>query len=416
MKKKFFLTIALLFTFTCILSQNPVLHWRFSNVQYLPGDSISFDVQMKCNVQGTFHSSTQVYFNYNPEVFGESIVGNNNVTWTPLELLEGDVAGAEKYSIVNCTDNTPSRLGIVLEANFLIPDPVFINEVDTTWKDFLNFKIKVQDPYKPVNIEFEDEYGGVGYMNGGQYYVDLTHPIETKYGYPPIYEGIYENDLLNYFPIPLGWLSGLVTDSVSGYPIAGALITADALSATTSGTGEYIMPVSIGTHIVTAEAQDYKMSTVTGVLIAEMDTTTVDFALTPLKGSLGGFIYDATNNNPVDGATIGVGGQYTGGSSPDGSYEINDIFPGIYVVTVTHPDYEPWIATGIEIFSDSITEMNAFLQTDLPVAHWRFSNVQYLPGDSISFDVQMKCNVQGTFHSSTQVYFNYNPEVFGESI
>ncbi|MBN1340099.1 MAG: hypothetical protein JXA03_12290 [Bacteroidales bacterium] len=58
--------------------------------------------------------------------------------------------------------------------------------------------MKVFDPTQNAGIEFLHNDGNYRLMDGGQYYLDVTHPIPTKYGDPPNYECIFMNDLLDF--------------------------------------------------------------------------------------------------------------------------------------------------------------------------------------------------------------------------
>ncbi|MBN1340791.1 MAG: hypothetical protein JXA03_15790, partial [Bacteroidales bacterium] len=204
MKTNFFFLFAIIAVGFASKAQTPVVSWRFANVQVIPGDSLRFDVQLKCSMAGTFHSATQIYFNYNTLAFGENIAGyppNHNdakIRLEMLELLHGELGGAPTYHIVNYANNKPYRFAVIQEANFVVPNPMFMNEVDTNWLGLLRFTIAIADPAQNAGIQFVPVDNQIGLMNGGQYYVDAAHPTETKYGNPPEYWGIYENDLMDY--------------------------------------------------------------------------------------------------------------------------------------------------------------------------------------------------------------------------
>lgn len=200
--KKFTLSLlTVLLGMSMVWAQNPIVHWRFANpVTYeeLGNCVFEFDVELSCDMAGTFHSDMQVYFNYNDLAFGQNIVSNANVTQERLELLLGDVGGTDKYIIYGPQDNKPNRYAILTEKVFPIANPTFMNEVPMlpTYGGFFKFKIVVQNQGELAGIEFVPEDAGVGIMNGGQYYLDAAHPAPTKYGDPPNYAGMYENDLL----------------------------------------------------------------------------------------------------------------------------------------------------------------------------------------------------------------------------
>ena len=182
-------------------AQEPVVHWRFANPVTYEDQGMcyfQFDVELSCDMAGTFHSDMQVYFNYNDLAFGQNIVLNNNVTHERLELMLGDVGGTNMYVIYGPQDNKPFRYAILTEKVFPIANPMFMNEVPMypTFGGFFQFTIMVQDQNELAGVEFVPSDGGIGIMDGGQYYLDATHPSATKYGVPPEYAGVYENDLL----------------------------------------------------------------------------------------------------------------------------------------------------------------------------------------------------------------------------
>ncbi|MBN1338134.1 MAG: LamG domain-containing protein, partial [Bacteroidales bacterium] len=179
----------------------PVLHWRFANetvFQDGPDCVLQFDVEVSCDVAGTFHSDMQLYFDYNTLAFGNNIVANGKITYERLGLLLGDLSGTPLYAMYGNIDNNPSRYALLSEATFVVANPTFMNEVPMlpVWGGYARFQIIIADQGQLAGIDFVPQDGGVGIMDGGQYYVDATHPAATKYGIPPGYEGVYENDLL----------------------------------------------------------------------------------------------------------------------------------------------------------------------------------------------------------------------------
>lgn len=69
----------------------------------------------------------------------------------------------------------------------------------------------------------------------------------------------------------------------------------------------------------------------------------VDFELRVTPGSISGRVTDATNGNPIEGATVTasntVTGNFTGVTAADGTYSIPNIDPGNYAVVATAPGY-----------------------------------------------------------------------------
>jgi hypothetical protein len=101
-------------------------------------------------------------------------------------------------------------------------------------------------------------------------------------------------------PAPRGELRGTVTDASSSAPIAGAtVITANGFLRTTSGTGAYAMGLPADTYQVKASAPGYGAKTVSGVVIANNATNTLNFALdpAPVMALVSAAASDAAGNN-----------------------------------------------------------------------------------------------------------------------
>jgi len=82
-------------------------------------------------------------------------------------------------------------------------------------------------------------------------------------------------------PRQTGILTGVVTDSGTGNPIAGASVTAGGYTAITFKNGVYqFSPLSPGSYSVTASEQGYFPSTATGVTVTNGGNTVQNFALT----------------------------------------------------------------------------------------------------------------------------------------
>ncbi|MBN1340790.1 MAG: hypothetical protein JXA03_15785 [Bacteroidales bacterium] len=202
MKKTINLTTLVLIS-ALIYSQNPVLHWRFANPVQLCVDTnnfFQFDVEVSCDYWGTYHHGLNEYIRYDTITFGSYVVSSGAIIYEPLELLEGNLGGWPLYNILLFVDNKPDIFALISEAGFSVANPMFMNEVPMlpNFGGVCRFTIKIKNANFTAGIGFVPEMGGVGLMDGNQYYLDATHPAATKYGNPPGYEGVYENDLLNW--------------------------------------------------------------------------------------------------------------------------------------------------------------------------------------------------------------------------
>jgi hypothetical protein len=355
MKKLYVLAAFALFSLT-VLSQ-PVLHWRFANPTVFnngTNDVLQFDVELSCTDAGTFHSSMQIFFDYSTLGFGTSIVANNKISYTRLALMQGQFSGTDKYNVVNTADNTDHTFAILTEAAILIPDATFMNEVPQlpAWSGFFQFQIIIADMAQVAGIVFRADR-----MDSGNYYVDATHPTETKYGIPPGYAGVYENDLLNYQLFNAGTLTGSVTD-LSANPIAGATVTAGAFSTTTLADGSYSMLVTSGTYDVTASAACHDPVTVTGVVMTLGSTIVENFTLPgDVNGTLSGTVTDLITLLPLGGVTV-TAGTFSTTTLADGSYTLGGVTPGTYDVVFSLATYLDYTVTGLPVPCNYITTVN----------------------------------------------------------
>lgn len=80
--------------------------------------------------------------------------------------------------------------------------------------------------------------------------------------------------------VPFGTISGTVTASGTGAPIANATVEiADGPTTTTNAGGQYALAVAAGTYTVEASATGYTSTTVAGVVVVAGQTTTTDIEM-----------------------------------------------------------------------------------------------------------------------------------------
>jgi len=98
----------------------------------------------------------------------------------------------------------------------------------------------------------------------------------------PSNDGEYSITHLSFVWVPIGNITGTVTNSITTDPIEGALVTVEgtSYSAITVSDGTYLIDeIEIGTYTITASAEGYYPLTTTGVEVLTFETTTVDFNL-----------------------------------------------------------------------------------------------------------------------------------------
>lgn len=148
-----------------------------------------------------------------------------------------------------------------------------------------------------------------------------------------------------------GSISGTITDSVTGLPIAGAKVTAGGCGrqATTGDDGTYtIANLAPGSYTVRAMKCHayYAKSYPTPVRVEQGQAVTgIDIALKPMgggggSGSISGTVIDAVTSEPIVGAKVTAGGcgrQAVTGD--DGTYTIAGLADGSYTVKAMKSGY-----------------------------------------------------------------------------
>jgi len=149
-----------------------------------------------------------------------------------------------------------------------------------------------------------------------------------------------------------GSIAGLVTDSVTGQPIAGAKVTAGCCG------GYYAMTGDDGRYVIqNLPAGDYPVKAMKcGTYVMKQYPTTVhvdegqavtgiDFALAPMggggNGSISGTVLDKRTNEPIAGVKVSAGccGRSTLTGS-DGTYSIAGLADGSYTVKAMKAGYQ----------------------------------------------------------------------------
>ncbi|HUW44673.1 MAG TPA: carboxypeptidase regulatory-like domain-containing protein, partial [Dehalococcoidia bacterium] len=140
--------------------------------------------------------------------------------------------------------------------------------------------------------------------------------------------------------IVLGSITGTVTDTEDGSPVAGATVSDGTRTTTTDATGEYnIANMPPGTYQVTASKSGYESSSLT-VTVLEGNTAVSDLSLVRIivPGTITGSVTDAEDGSPVAGAVVTDGTRMTT-TDATGEYTIANVPPGTYQVTASKAGY-----------------------------------------------------------------------------
>jgi subtilisin family serine protease len=137
---------------------------------------------------------------------------------------------------------------------------------------------------------------------------------------------------------PTGTMSGTVTNSSNGNPIAGATVNVVGPSnrtAFTNASGEYsFSALPVGSYDVTASAFGFASETANGVVVTEGNNTVQSFTLDPVAShSVSGTVADSDGipivngtvtilNTPIQPATTDASGNYSFPSVPEGTYDV----------------------------------------------------------------------------------------------
>ena len=158
-----------------------------------------------------------------------------------------------------------------------------IEVYDTDGTTLLEEQDTIGDPNADERLDWSCPQDGI-------YYVKIKHYSSATFG-----DGT-EYDLKVYrsiAPLP-GFVSGVVTDALSGQELSDVTISTDANASALSLTdGNYVMVHLTGTYDLTAQKTGYSLKSVLGVQVSEGGITSLNLALTPL-------LTDADNDGIVD--------------------------------------------------------------------------------------------------------------------
>ena len=164
----------------------------------------------------------------------------------------------------------------------------------------------------------------------------------------------------------MGMLTGIVRDSSTLLPVAGAVVSAGTKMDTTAADGSYTLYNLIpGVNSVTCSASGYT-SVARIAYITAWTATTLDIALLPCP-RVGGTVTDASTGLPLIGATVTVGGIYQTMSVAGGSY-LTPLIPmiGTQNILFGKTGYEDFITTVTLVSNSTVTVNAALIPTAVP--------------------------------------------------
>lgn len=184
------------------------------------------------------------------------------------------------------------------------------------------------------------------------------------------------NITLTPIPIPSYNLSGHIYNASDFQPIAEATveINLSIQTATTNDTGYYLFrSAPNGTYNITASALDYESNSTTITIIGS--DANLDIYLTPIspiptpKYKISGYITNANNNVPIQGANVSINTTPLSENYSDvyGYYQFSNISNGTYTILAWADGYNENLTT-VEILGNDKTNINLTL-TPIPLLY-----------------------------------------------
>ncbi len=173
---------------------------------------------------------------------------------------------------------------------------------------------------------------------------------------------------VNFALAQSGTISGTVTNS-AGTGLANATVSysGGSATATTNSGGAYTLSVAPGTYSVTASATGYQSSTQSNVIVSIGATTTANFSLVQLVGTISGTVTNSAGA-AISGATVSYsGGSTTATTNSSGGYSLS-VPPGTYSVTASATGYQSASQSNVTVTTGNTTTANLSLTQSVGTA------------------------------------------------
>jgi len=161
---------------------------------------------------------------------------------------------------------------------------------------------------------------------------------------------------------------GRVFDALTGEPLEGAEISADASTAVSGPDGTFaLLGLPVGSFEITASNAGFIEETRFGVVV-DNGPDELEFGLTSLaRGEIAGRVTDAATGQPIRLAVLDIETSplLAAATLSDGSYHMVRVSPGTYDVSVGHPGFEATVVPGVVVQADRVTTLDVAL-TPLP--------------------------------------------------
>ena len=177
-----------------------------------------------------------------------------------------------------------------------------------------------------------------------------------------------------------GWLDGHVTDSDTGDPLEGVLVSATPgkadIQAITDPSGYYSMTLPAGDYLVTATLAGYTSQSQNATIITG-ETNTLDFALALACTPVSGAEFTWLPVDPLEGDLVTFTATANGTQPIDFTWDFGDTFTGTgATIAHTYVDEDTYTvdlsatnACGTDTVSKDITILQRLLEFFLPLLH-----------------------------------------------
>ena len=162
--------------------------------------------------------------------------------------------------------------------------------------------------------------------------------------------------------VPRAWIQGTVADTATGQPITGATVTVAGITAITGDDGAYTLnEVPAGQQTISASADGFAPAQLT-VNITSGQVLTQNITLSPLRGMVLGLVINASNNQPIAGATVALKGTSISAiSGGDGSYVLSNVPTGSQTVIASASNFDAAQET-ISVVAEMTATQDFFLR------------------------------------------------------
>jgi carbon monoxide dehydrogenase subunit G len=151
-----------------------------------------------------------------------------------------------------------------------------------------------------------------------------------------------------------GSITGQITDATTGNPIQGATVRLNGgVTTSTDATGHYSFTnLTMGDYALDVSATGYTAGTDNTILTLTDKDKIVNITLSPIRGSITGRITDVATGNPIQGASVSIGGGHTTTTDATGHYSFSNLDMGLYTVSASASGYSYGIGNTILITAD----------------------------------------------------------------